>query len=240
MYTRVSIKEQADNNQSLFTKAKHIKQFAMNNDLQIIGEFGGTYESAKSDERIQFKQMIAFVKRHKVGAIIVYSMDRFSRSSANSIYISEQLRKVSTEITSVTQPVDATTAAGELQQSIYFMFSQYENKQRRLKCMAGTLEKLLHGDWVTVPPFRYKIVKEKGKRDIVITKEGRLLAAAFRRKIKYNYEFTEISIWLAIRGLKINAKRLTELSRNIFYCGYMAHKALEGGDSQRQPRRYYY
>ena len=228
MYTRVSTKEQADNNQSLFTQAKHIKQFAMNNDLQIIGEFGGTYESAKSDERVQFKQMIAFVKRHKVDAIVVYSMDRFSRSGPNAIYISEQLRKIGTEIISVTQPVDASTAAGELQQGIYFMFSQYENQQRRLKSMAGTREKLLQGHWVTKPPLGYKKITEGGQKKIVITKEGRLLAAAFRRKIKYNYEFTEISKWLSTRGLKVSHKRLSELCRNVFYCGFMAHQALNG------------
>ena len=51
---------------------------------------------------------------------------------------------------SVTQPIkDALSAAGELQQNIYLVFSQYENQQRREKCMAGTKDKLLQGDWVT-------------------------------------------------------------------------------------------
>ena len=228
MYTRVSTKEQANNNQSLFTQEKHIRQYAMNNDLQIIGEFGGTYESAKSDERKQFQAMIAFVKRHKVDAIIVYSVDRFSRSGPNAIYISEQLRQLGIQIISVTQPVDATTASGELQQSIYFIFSQYENNQRRLKSMAGTKEKLLKGHWVTKAPFGYKSIKQGGKKEIIITEEGIILATAFRRKIKYNHDFTEISRWLKQRGVNLSNKRLSEMARNVFYCGYLVHKALDG------------
>jgi site-specific DNA recombinase len=228
MYTRVSTKEQADKNQSLFTQAKHIRHYALSNGLELLGEFGGTYESARNDERKEFKKMLDFVKRKKVHVIIVYSADRFSRSGPNAIYLSEKLRKLGTQILSVTQPIDASTAEGELQQSIYFMFSQYENQQRRMKCMAGTKEKLLQGEWVAKPPLGYKRVKNGTESTIEITQEGILLGKAFKLKIKNNYAFTDISIWLRKRGINLNHKRLSELARNVFYCGYMAHNALDG------------
>ena len=227
-YTRVSTKEQADNNQSLFTQLKYIKQYAEKNNLNIISEFGGTYESAKSDERKEFKRMLIFAKKRKVDLILVYSIDRFSRSGPNAVYISEQLRKSGIRIMSVTQPIDSLTASGELQQNIYFMFSQYENQQRREKSMAGTKEKLLQGEWVTRPPFGYDIVRINGKREIVVNQDGKLLQKAFRLRIRRNYSFKELSQWMSHRGVKIHHKRLSDLSRNIFYCGMMAHAALEG------------
>ena len=167
MYTRVSTKEQADNNQSLTTQAKHIRAFALRNGLEIIGEFGGTYESAKTDERKEFKKMISFAKRGKVGSILVYSIDRFSRSGPNALYIADQLKKSNIKIQSVTQPADGLTAEGELQQSIHMIFSQYDNQQRRQKSMAGTREMLLRGEWPTKPPFGYKIVHSGKERQIV-------------------------------------------------------------------------
>ena len=116
-YTRVSTKEQADNNHSLKTQIKHINLYAEKNNLHIDKEFGGTYESAKTDERIEFNKMLAYVKRHKVDTILVYSIDRFSRSGPNAVYISDQLRKLNISIMSVTQPIkDALSASGELQQ----------------------------------------------------------------------------------------------------------------------------
>ena len=43
IYTRVSTKEQADNNMSLGTQKKACEQYARKNGYQILGCFGGTY-----------------------------------------------------------------------------------------------------------------------------------------------------------------------------------------------------
>ena len=67
IYTRVSTKEQADTNQSLETQKKYCLQYALKHDLNVLGFFGGTYESAKTDERNEFNSMIRFVKNQKEG-----------------------------------------------------------------------------------------------------------------------------------------------------------------------------
>ena len=43
IYTRVSTKEQADNNMSLTTQKKSCINFAIKNKYTVLGEFGGTY-----------------------------------------------------------------------------------------------------------------------------------------------------------------------------------------------------
>ena len=63
IYTRVSTKEQADNNLSLETQRKACDLYAQKNNLIVRGYFGGTYESAKNDERKEFNSMLSFVKR---------------------------------------------------------------------------------------------------------------------------------------------------------------------------------
>ena len=50
IYTRVSTKEQADNNASLQTQKKYCQEFAKKKGLMVMACFGGTFESAKSDE----------------------------------------------------------------------------------------------------------------------------------------------------------------------------------------------
>ena len=57
IYTRVSTKEQADNNKSLDIQRKACEQFAKKNNYLIMAYFGGTYESAKTDERKEFNNM---------------------------------------------------------------------------------------------------------------------------------------------------------------------------------------
>jgi site-specific DNA recombinase len=65
IYTRVSSKEQADTNQSLEWQKKYCMDYAVKNNLFIQGYFGGTYESAKSDERKEFNRMQKFLKSTK-------------------------------------------------------------------------------------------------------------------------------------------------------------------------------
>src|SRR5947209_7082193 len=76
IYTRVSTKEQADNNKSLDIQRKACEQFAKKNNYLIMAYFGGTYESAKTDERKEFNNMLSFLKksRTQISFIVVYSI----------------------------------------------------------------------------------------------------------------------------------------------------------------------
>jgi site-specific DNA recombinase len=117
IYTRVSSKEQTKG-MSLEIQKKECEQYALRNKIPIMGYFGGTYESAKTDERKEFNRMLAFVKksREKISIIIVYSIDRFSRSGANAVYIADQLKQQGISVFAVTQPTDTTTPNGCFQQ----------------------------------------------------------------------------------------------------------------------------
>lgn len=229
IYTRVSTKEQADNNLSLETQRKACEQYARKNNYSILGYFGGTYESAKTDERRHFNAMLSFVRksRDKISHIIVYSVDRFSRSGANAIYIAEQLKKEGINVFAVSQPTDTTTASGSLQQNIQFIFSEYDNQLRREKCMAGVKEKLLGGIWVSVPPVGYSIVRTNGKKSFILNQTGKLIQKAFHWKAE-RLSIEEIKKRLAEKGLEMDCRRVSDCLKNPFYCGLLVHNALEG------------
>ena len=230
IYTRVSTKEQADNNMSLHTQRRYCEQFATKNSYTILGYFGGTYESAQTDERKEFNNMLYFVKksREKISYIIVYSVDRFSRSGANAIYIAQQLKKQGVIILSVTQPTDTTTASGSLQQNIQFIFSEYDNQLRREKCITGIKEALLRGEWCQGPPIGYERVKIDGKKTWVVNKQGKLLRKAFMWKAAEQITNEEARERLAKLGLKISHQQISAAFRNPFYCGLLSHNLLEG------------
>ena len=95
IYTRVSSKEQTKG-MSLEIQRKDCEQYALSKiTSRSWAASGGTYESAKNDERKEFNRMLAFVRKskEKISIIIVYSVDRFSRSGANAIYIADQLKQ---------------------------------------------------------------------------------------------------------------------------------------------------
>lgn len=80
IYTRVSSSEQVDG-QSLEVQQDKCREYAQSHSYTVIAEFGGTYESAKSDkERKEFNRMLDFIKKsnkkgntQKVDVVIVFS-----------------------------------------------------------------------------------------------------------------------------------------------------------------------
>lgn len=229
IYTRVSTKEQADNNMSLFTQKKACELYSLKHNYNILGSFGGTYESAKTDERKEFNKMLSFVKksRDKVSYIIVYSIDRFSRSGASAIYITEQLRKQGVMVVSVTQPTDSNTPSGSLQQNIQYIFSEYDNKLRREKCMSGVREAILRGEWCHKAPMGYDVVGSGRNRQLVVNKIGRILSKAFYWKAQ-NVSIEEIKDRLNALGVHIYHQKISKLLKNPFYCGLVTHSVLDG------------
>ncbi len=231
IYTRVSTKEQAENNASLDTQKKYCQELAKRKNIEVIEYFGGTYESAKSDERKHFQKMLTFVKRKKdISYIIVYSYDRFSRTGANGAYISEQLKKQGIVTLSATQEVDAMTAAGSFQQNLYYMFSQFDNELRRDKTVSGIKEKIRKGYWIGNIPRGYTNLNPgRGKvQNIVINNDGKLLRNAFLWKANENLTHSEISVRLEKKGYIVSAKKLSTLLRNPFYCGLIVSSHLPG------------
>lgn len=231
VYTRVSTKEQAENNMSLTTQKKACMNYCEKHGWKVVGEFGGTYESAASDERKEFKRMLDFVKKsHRaVSFIVVYSVDRFSRSGANAIYIASQLTKQGIKIQAVSQPTDTETPSGALQQNIQFIFSEYDNQVRKMKCSAGLKERLLKGLTYGFDPRGYKREYISGKEfRHVLNEEGLLIRKAFQWRAQGKLTSNEIIAKLKAQGMEISSQQLSKIFHNPFYCGLIVNKLLDG------------
>jgi site-specific DNA recombinase len=229
IYTRVSGKEQEEG-YSLDTQKRECEEFASKNEYEILGSFGGTYESAKNDERKEFNRMLQYIKRSKVKVsyIIVYMLDRFSRSGANAIYIKEQLKSQGIYIQSVKQPIDGSTSSGDFQQNIHMIFSHYDNQLRKERCMAGTREALMRGVWCAHKPIGYDKIVINGETKLVVNNEGKLLRKAFYWKVNENLNSEQCVARLENLGLKVSHQKMSTIFRNPFYCGMISHNLLEG------------
>jgi len=228
IYTRVSGAKQMDG-LSLETQLKGTDAHAKKHNLLVREHFGGTYESAASDERKEFQRMIKYLKskRHKISKILVYSLERFSRNE-NSIWLSAQLRKLGIEIVSVTQPIDTSNPAGIMQQKMLFMFGEFDNELRRQKSMAGVKERLLSGVWCAKPPVGYDAIKMNGSRSIVTNEAAKIIKKMFLWKANERMPNVEIKKRISVLGLKYDLRRIAEVLSNPFYCGMLSHSALEG------------
>jgi DNA invertase Pin-like site-specific DNA recombinase len=229
VYTRVSHHSQEDNT-SLESQLKYCKSFAKKKDLNIVEYFGGTYESAKTDDRTEFKRMLKYIKQSKnISHIIVYSYERFSRSGVGGAKIAEDLLRDYGVVTlAVTQELDPTTSSGSFQQKILFLFSQMDNELRRDKTVTGMSELIRKGYTPYSIPRGFTNLN-KGRcvdQNIVVNQEGKLIRKAFMWKAKQGLRNAEIVKRLKDLGMKMDLRRLAYIFENPYYCGLIVSKMI--------------
>jgi len=232
IYTRVSSHSQEDNT-SLASQKKYCENFAERRGLKVLEYFGGTYESAKTDDRKEFNKMLSYVKRSKnISYVVVYSYERFSRSGINGASIADDLLKKYGVITlAVTQELDPTTPSGSFQQKILFLFGQMDNDQRRDKTVTGMKELLMKGYYLHSLPRGFTNLNKGSKavnQKIVVNEQGKLLRKAFEWKANKNMSVAAITRKLGKLGYQIDERRIHEIFKNPFYCGLLVSKMLPG------------
>ena len=231
-YNRVSSKEQMINGNSLDWQNEQIYQYATKNNLSIKATFGGTFESAKTDERNEFQRMLKEIKSDKsISSVLVYCYDRFSRSGTNGIFLMENLRSLGIRIISISQEIDTETPTGVFQENLFMLLSKLDNDMRKDKSMSGTKSMLRKGYWPYAPPIGYSNRNKHtnaDKHDLYINEAGEHLKQAFKWKASGKYSNREILDKLRIRGVKITLRNLAWVFVNPFYCGYIKSSMLPG------------
>lgn len=107
IYARVSSDSQ-DVDLSLSSQLKALHEYAVRNDYEVVREFVDEAESGRTASRPAFKEMIALanLKETPFGAILVWKLNRFSRSRADSVTHKTLLRKKGIQVVSINEPID--------------------------------------------------------------------------------------------------------------------------------------
>ena len=225
IYTRVSSQGQIENF-SLQIQMEQCEVCAQVLGLAVLRCFGGTHESAKTDDRKQFNALLSFAmdRNNDIGYIIVYQIDRFSRSGDHSISIIEELKKCGVIVIEANTRSLTEDSSHTLVQSIKLVVAHEDNKTRTKKCTDGTLQRINAGYWIGKPTKGYQKVD---KYNLELTDEAKHLRMAFELKAK-GYTNSAILVRINANGSVITKSRLPNYLKNPFYCGYIASKHLDG------------
>ena len=225
-YTRVSSSGQKVG-YSLANQEKNCQNFAYNNDLDIVASFGGTNESAITDNREEFNKMLSYVRDPKNGIryIIVSDYDRFSRSGFDSVVLTAELKSLGIEVVAADDGFISTGFTDDTRKGIKMLYSKEENEIRKKKCNEGSLSRVEEGYWRsgTLTKGYTKI----DKHTIAHNVDAKFILEAFqlKKKGKTNKEIINI---VNAKGANFSRSRLSVYLRNIFYCGLINSSLLEG------------
>lgn len=138
LYVRVSTQEQADEGYSIGEQEERLKKYAEAHDWPIYKVYKDPGFSGRSTDRPGLKNMIQDVNRGRIGKIVVYKLDRLSRSQKDTLYLIEDVFNANgVDFVSMTENFDTSTPFGKAIVGILSVFAQLEREQIRERMQLG-------------------------------------------------------------------------------------------------------
>ncbi|MEM4637935.1 MAG: recombinase family protein, partial [Candidatus Woesearchaeota archaeon] len=161
IYIRVSTEEQAKEGFSLAGQEQALKEHAKILGYDIYKVYKDEGKSAKDLHRPALQQMLKDAEKHYFSAIIVYKLDRFSRSLKDLILTIDKLKDMGIDFISMQDRIETASASGKLMFHIISSFAEFERDIISERTRFGMIEKAKEGGIVSKAPLGYKISNGK-------------------------------------------------------------------------------
>jgi DNA invertase Pin-like site-specific DNA recombinase len=193
--------------------------------------------SGATMERPALQRLLADIAAGRVDTVVVYKIDRLTRSLADFAKIVEILDQRSASFVSVTQQFNTTTSMGRLTLNVLLSFAQFEREvigERIRDKIAASKRK---GMWMGgVPPLGYRV---EDRKLFVIGSEAEIVRLIFRRyaelgsvrllKEELDARSIKSKCWTSASGRSIGGKPFSRgalylMLQNRTYLGEIVHK----------------
>jgi len=165
IYIRVSTDAQREEGYSIDAQKEMLTAYCVSKgikdyDYYIDGGFTGS-----NIERPELKRLIDDIKNRLVNCVLVYKLDRLSRSQKDTLYLIEDVfNPHGVDFISLNESMDTSTPLGRLMLGILSAFAQLERENIRERTRMGMKERVKAGLWMGGGriPFGYDYDKEQG------------------------------------------------------------------------------
>lgn len=230
VYVRVSTQEQAKEGYSIGEQIDRLNKYADAHGWLVIKVYTDAGHSGSNQNRPALQEMIADVKAGLIDKVLVYKLDRLSRSQKDTLELIEDVfLKNNCDFESMTEKFDTSTSFGRAMVGILAVFAQLEREQIRERMSMGIEARMKEGKWRggKAIPFGYDY--EPALEKLVINEYQAMI-------VKYIFEsFTEgKSVYTicnemhdkgyGLRSGNVDGRNIKYLLRNKTYCGYLRSK----------------
>lgn len=176
LYVRYSSNNQTE--QSIEGQIRVCREFCTRHDIRIVEVYADRATSASKDieKRVQFLKMIKDSEKHTFDAVIVYKLDRFSRSRYDSANYKYRLKKNGVQVISATENI-SDDPEGIILESVLEGMAEFYSAELSQKINRGLRESAYkHNSIGGSIPLGYKSV---GKKLVVDEETAPIVREAF-------------------------------------------------------------
>ena len=164
LYIRVSTDAQFEEGYSVDAQKEKLAQYCKLKDIEDYEFYIDGGWSGSNIERPEIKRLIADIKAEKIDAVVVYKLDRLSRSQKDTVYLLEDVFIPNgCAFISLNENFDTSTPYGKAMIGILSVFAQLERENIRERTRMGMYERVKSGLWMDGGrvPFGYDYDREK-------------------------------------------------------------------------------
>ena len=159
IYIRVSTEEQAKEGYSIAAQKERLTAFAHSQGWDIFDFYIDEGVSAKDTERPELKRMLQDIEGKKLDIVLVYRLDRLTRSVLDLYKLLEVFQKHDVHFRSATEQYDTTSAIGRLFITLVASLAQWERENLGERVKFGMEQKVREGKFPGGSvPFGYNLV----------------------------------------------------------------------------------
>jgi site-specific DNA recombinase len=212
IYVRVSTEEQARLGVSLDAQEEALKGYCKTYGFEIFNIYRDEGKSAKDmAHRPALRQLLTDAEAKKFNTVLVYKLDRFSRSLIDLKLTVEKLKKLKVDFVSMQEKIETNSAAGNLFFNILGSFAEFERQIIGERTKFGMAKKARDGTIVNRAPLGYDIVNKK----LVINEKG----AELVRQIFNDFPTTKLSLNKFAKKYSFTTRGMIMLLKNQTYLG---------------------
>ena len=193
--------------------------------------------SGGSTDRPALQRLLADIKARKVQVIVVYKVDRLTRSLADFAKLVELFDAHGVSFVSVTQQFNTTTSMGRLTLNVLLSFAQFEREVTAERIRDKVAASKRKGLWVGgMVPLGYEL---KERKLSIVEEEAEQVRTIFQRYLELG-SVNRLAIELRERNFRTKVRKLSNgrtrggvlftqgplfyMLRNRFYIGEVAYK----------------
>lgn len=171
--------------ESIDAQLRAVKEYALKNDICLVGEYADRALSGKYDTRPEFQRMINDAYERQFDLVLVHKLDRFARNRADNAIYKRELLKNDVRLVSVLENFDDSPEAVILE-SVIEGYNEYYSRNLAREVMKGMKENALKGRHCGgTPPLGYD-VDIITKKFVVNEFEAQAVRLIFQRYIEGN------------------------------------------------------
>ena len=165
IYARVSTEEQAQEGFSIRAQQQKLKDYAGIMEWSIYDIYLDEGISGKNlAQRPAITRMIADIKAGHVKNVLVFKIDRLTRSTADLVYLIDLFKEYDCAFNSLMESIDTSTASGRMFIKIIGIFAEFERENISDRCRVGFERKAREGYTTAVKFASYGYNRAKGQK----------------------------------------------------------------------------